>query len=290
MKPVKEKLLSNISSSFRVKHSFLPLLDRPWHYHEEYELFYVIKGSGKRFIGDKINDFIDGDLVFVGKNLPHVWKNNNIYYRNKKRNNADVIGIQFKENFLGESFFKLPEMNKIKELLVLSRRGIKVYGAAKNRIVPLVKKITKEEGIDRVITLLRILSILSVSKEIRPIASKALEKTYFDDSAKRIDKVFSYVNDNFSRNIKLAKAADIAGMAETAFCRFFKQRTLKTFFQYVIEIRLGRAGRMLLNGEKTVSEISRDCGFQNVSYFIRQFKKVYGVTPLIYREKLNNIT
>jgi len=289
MKPLKEKLLSNLAHSFRVKHSVLPYLDSPWHYHDEYELFYIIKSSGKRFVGNSIDNFSEGDMVFMGPNLPHVWKNNGNFYDNLKKNNAEAIVIQFKENVFGKDFFSLPELKSINEFLQLSKRGLLINGSARNQAAPLIKQITHEEGIDRIITLLKILNILSGTSDIIPLASKSFEKIYFDDSGSRIDKVFAYVANNFDKEIKLEKAAKIAGMTETAFCRYFKQRTLKTFFQYLIEVRLSYACKLLIDREKTIGTISIECGFKNVSYFIKQFKKVYRETPAAYRRKLFNV-
>jgi len=289
MKPVKEKLISNLSHSFRVKHSVLNALDSPWHYHEEYELFYIIKSRGQRFVGDSINNFTEGDLVFMGQNLPHVWKNDIKQYQNKKKNNAEAIVIQFRYDSLGKEFFNLPEMRQIKEFLILSKRGMVITGSTRQELIPLMSKIVKEAGVERIITLLAILAILSKSKDIKPLASKSFEKIFFDETGKRVDKVFSYVANNYDKNIELKKAAEIAGMSQTAFCRYFKRRTIKTFFQYVIETRLSYAANLLLNNDKTINEICFECGFKNVSYFIRQFKKYYGTTPIVYRKNLTRI-
>jgi len=284
MKPIKENLSSNISHSFRVKHSKLQYLDSPWHYHEDFEIFYIIKSSGKRFVGDSIDNFSEGDLVFMGPNLPHVWKNGPECYSNKK-NNAEAIVVQFKENSLGEGFFNLPEFSAIKKILSLSKRGLRISGITKEKIVPLLSEISKNEGAKRITILLEILDLLSKSKELYPLASISFEKMYFDDSRSRINKILEFVSNNFNKNIQLDEIAEIANMSKTAFCRYFKKRTLKTFWEYLTEVRIGYAGRLLINEDLSIHAICTECGFNSNSYFTKIFKSQFGFTPVEYRIK-----
>lgn len=279
MKPLKENIQSDLLHSFRVNYARLPFLDTPWHFHSDVELFYNVKGIGKRFVGDSIENFYEGDMVLLGANLPHVWKNGKEYYQNNPQLGVEAIVVQFKEDSFGESFFDIPEMLSVKALLVSSKRGLRIAGETHTHISSELYKLVNLEGVERFNKLIYILDIISRSSDLIPLATKSFEKLIRADRTDSINNVFEYVANNFRKDIQLIEVAKVANMSRTAFCRFFKQRTLKTFFQYLNEVRINYACKLLIEGKLSVAEISYECGFNSPSYFIRQFKNVKSETP-----------
>lgn len=287
MKPVKENLISNIAHSFRIKHSVLDHFDSPWHFHPDFELFYIIRGYGKQYVGDSVDEFQEGDLIFLGPNLPHVWHNETSFVNDPDKQ-AEAIVIQFKENTFGESFFDLPEFSAIRKFLNLSKRGFRINGDTKKRITELMLKIVNLQGAKRIIVLLEILDILANSEEVSIIAGPVFEKFYFNENDKSISRVFEYISNNFNKDITLEKIAKVANMTKTAFCRYFKKKTLKTVFEYIEEVRLGYAVNLLQSTSLSVQEISSKSGYENPSYFNKIFKKNFALTPKEYRNNIVN--
>ncbi len=289
MKPIEENICPDSLHSFRVNHTVLNYIDNPWHYHNDYELLYIVKGSGKRIIGDSIESFDAGDLVLLGPELPHVWKNDENYYKGIAELKSESIVIQFSEEMFGEAFLNLPEMVRVKKLMKLSARGLQIFGETHSRVIQKMWLMLGSKGLDRVITLLEMLKILSASDEMRPLASSSFAQVFYDTGSEKIRNVFAYVSENFRKDIQLDTAANIAHMSKTAFCRYFKMKTTKTFLEYLTEMRIGYACRLLAEGHMSVSQISYECGFNNPSYFNRKFKSVTGQTPLEYQKKSLNI-
>lgn len=221
MKPQRENILSDSMHSFRVNHALLPFLDNPWHYHSDYELFYIIRSKGRRIVGDSIENFYKGDMVFMGPELPHVWKNGEEYYQDNPNFRAEAIVVQFKEDAFGKGFFKIPEMQSTKSLLNLSKRGLKIEGNTHKMLVEELKLILKLNPVNRINSLLKMLDILSNSEELTLIASKSFERIYYDSGSEKINKVFEYVANNFRSNIHLDDVAKVANMSKTVFCRYF---------------------------------------------------------------------
>ncbi len=285
MKPQIENLQKDSMHSFRVNHARLQFLDSPWHYHPEYELLYILKSNGQRIVGDSIDHFLEGDMVFVGPDLPHVWQNGDEYYQNNPNYKAEAIVVQFKENALGEGFFQLPEMQSVRVLLKLSKRGLKIDGETHAKIAKELRRIIKIKGLRRIAILLKILDILANSNDLIPLTTESFDKVYYDFGSERINKVFEFVANNFKKNIQLDEVAEVASMSKTAFCRYFKLRSLKTFLEYLNEVRVNYACKLLIEGYMSIAEISYECGFNSPSYFNRQFKAVKKLTPKEYTKK-----
>lgn len=218
----------------------------------------------------------------MGPQLPHVWKNGDEYYQNNPKFKAEAIVIQFKEESFGKEFFNLPEMQSLKSILQLSKRGLQVKGATQKKLVKELYQITKSNPLDRFRSLIRILDILSVSTDLNPIATKSFEKVYYDSGSEKINKVFEYVANNFRSNIQLDDVSKVANMSKTAFCRYFKLRSLKTFLEYLKEVRINYACKLLIEDELSISEIAFECGFNSPSYFNKQFKLFKNQTPREY--------
>lgn len=287
MKAVQFQLPQEFDKSFIVfkeKGRFFPC---PLHYHSEYELVLVNKSTGVRMVGDHIGRFDEGDLVFIGPSIPHLWINDQKYFNNEVNICAEAIVIHFVEHFLGDNFFNLPEMKSFSNILKLSRHGMVIKGDTRTKISSLMKKMQKMSGIKRLSALLTIFDILSCSSEYELLASPGYLKHGYLDASDRFNKVNAYIMRNFDQDIALKDVASIANMAVSTFCNFFKEHFRVTFVEYLNMVRVGHACKSLSELDENVVEIAYKCGFNNLANFNRQFKKIKNMTPSEYRRTTN---
>ncbi len=287
MKSIELRLPKDFDKSFIVfkeKGRFFPC---PWHYHPEYELCLVLKSSGRRMVGDHIGYFKEGDLVFMGAMLPHVWVNDPIFLNGRADYPAEAIVIHFKEDFLGKPFFETPEMEVMKNLLTLSKRGLAFKGKTKTCIHSIMEKMMSLNGIQRLSSLMSIFDILSSSPEFELLASPKFTDHPERNESNRLGEVMEYIMRNFDEEITLPKAAAMANMGLTTFCNFFKENYRVTFVEYLNIIRVGHACKLLSSNDQTIAEIAYSCGFSTLANFNRQFKKYKGMTPSQYRNQLD---
>ncbi|MDR1863966.1 MAG: AraC family transcriptional regulator [Bacteroidales bacterium] len=256
----------------------------PWHFHSEYEIVYVLQSTGMRFAGNSIEAFSEGDLVLHGSFLPHMYRNDDIYYDRIPNLRVYAIVVQFSSDFFHHAVHHYPEFYAIRELLTRSSAGI--YFEKKEgmnaRIRKLMEQLLKLKGLERLLTFIRILSLMSRSPDIRLLDdSHAAEQIYarHDD---KIAKALAFITKNGYQTIRLVDIAEHSGMNPSAFCRYFKEKTGKTFVRYITELRINYACRLLLEGKFTVSQICFECGFNNLSNFNKHFKKIHRYTPSDY--------
>lgn len=285
MKPILENINHRKNSSFTIKQDILPYIKVPFHFHPEFELVYIVQGKGKRIVGDCIENFEEGDLVLLGSNLPHVWKNTEEHYQNDSSIVANVIVIHFLPEDFGKNFFLLPEMRLIKELLSLSKYGIKINGSSNLRIGEKMIDSCELSGSRKVIQLLDILEDIQQNSQDCVFLSNAnFTEMASGKQSRRLNRVFKYISENYDKKITLQQIADVAHMNSSAFCRYFKQLTGKSFTNYLIEIRINYAKKLLVDKKSYVNDIAYQCGFNSPSYFNKQFKKHEGTSPLEYVE------
>ena len=283
IKPRHEKLTLEPKHSFVLQQDICPYYPTPWHYHPEFELVLVIKSTGKRTVGNHVANFSDGDLVFLGPNLPHSYKNDSIYYQGNGSLTAEAIVIHFKEDFLGKDFFNIPEMIHVNQLFEKAKFGLEIMGETRRQVSNMMDKMKPLSGPSRVIQLLSILDILSLSEEFQLLANPGFVQKYVDSGNDCITKVHKYIMANFTKNIPLSTMAEFANMSTPSFCRYFKACTRKSFSSFLNEIRIGYACKLLLKEDKhNISSICYESGFNNMSNFNRQFKKITGKSPLQY--------
>ncbi len=282
MKAIQEQLLLDDEQLFILKEHNIPRLLTPHHYHRELEIKLMVTGSGKSFIGENIYDYNAGDLVLLGPNLPHHWVSSNHFEKNGTL--ANCIYLQFREDFMGEGFYSKTEAFKIGQLMEKSRHGIEFYGDGRKRAADLLLKLQTQSGFQRLICFMELLHELAECREIKFLA-RANYSTFSEGEKATIDRVYEYIISEFKNDITLARASEISGLSKAAFCQFFKKRTQKTFSDFVNEVRLSFACRLLLEGRLNILEICYETGFKNLSYFNRKFKKVYGVSPKEYKIK-----
>jgi AraC-like DNA-binding protein len=278
-----EVLQTGSRQSFLVRRFDQWAFDGPYHFHPEYELTSITKGSGKRYVGSHMEDFLAGDLVLLGPNLPHCWK---LGEPAGPQADAGAIVIQFNESFLGEDFFNKPELQEIKKLFQRSASGISFSGKVQAEVNRrLDKQSTNGSSFEKMLGLLEILQQLAVSDEYSLLDQNQLiaERTLAEQE--RINPVIAYLVENFRQQVSLDEAAGIANMTPNAFCKYFKKITRKTFMETIIDYRLNYATQQLVQTDKPISEISFDSGFGDVSHFYKMFKVKMQMSPLNYRKK-----
>jgi AraC-like DNA-binding protein len=284
MKPLLEKSIESLNQSFLVKKLQEPFFDPNWHFHPHYQLFTVIKGTGTRFIGDDIRHFNVGDTVFLAPNMPHLWRSDREYFEKDSQLMTEGIVVYFKEDFLGSEFFEKSEMYDIKTLLKKSERGLDLTGQLKEELVEDLKNLPVDSGFQGIIKLLGILDKLSKSTDYQYIASTTYSNTHKISETERMRMVHEYVLKHFKENINLSTVASLSNMTEAAFCRYFKSRTNKTFSDFVKEIRIGNACKMLQDENKSISQTCYESGYNTVSNFNNQFKSLKGISPRQYQK------
>jgi AraC-like DNA-binding protein len=284
MKPLLEKSIENLNQSYLVKTLKEPFFDPNWHFHPHYQLFTVIKGTGTRFIGDDIRHFNVGDTVFLAPNMPHLWRSDREYFEKDSQLMTEGIVVYFKEDFLGSEFFEKSEMYDIKTLLKKSERGLDLTGQLKEELVNDLKNLPIDSGFQGIIKILSILDKLSKSTDYQYIASTTYSNTHKISETERMRRVHEYVLKHFKENINLSTVASLSNMTDAAFCRYFKSRTNKTFSDFVKEIRIGNACKMLQDENKSISQTCYESGYNTVSNFNNQFKSLKGVSPKQYQK------
>lgn len=250
-----------------------------WHFHDEYELTLILESSGTRMVGDHISRFKEGDLVFIGKNLPHTWRNDGP--RNYEK--AQALVLHFLEDIWGESFFKEPDLRQINAFLARSYRGIKIIGKTKEHAARIFMELEVAKGMKRTIGLLSLLDVLSTSDELVDLSSESFVHSIEEPGSNRLRKIYEYIMNNFQEDISLLSVAEVAHMSPSAFSRYFKSRIRKPFRQFVIELRVGYACKLLMTEDVTVTDVCYQSGFHNLSNFNQQFKKITGLTPKQYQ-------
>jgi AraC-like DNA-binding protein len=263
----------------------VPFLDVPWHYHPETEIIYVEQSTGTRFVGDHSEPFKEGDVGMIGANLPHVWKSDAVYLKSIPELRAKVIVVHFREEVFTGSLSALPEMRNIKQLIHESQFGIKFTGASRTRIISLMKEIIQSSGVDKLTRLIGLLDYMAQTTDKELLATTGYTKIRKSADFDRFDKVHRYMIENFERKITLETVASLIGMTPTSFCRYFKKHTKKPFHTILNEFRVGHACKLLIENRLSIAGVCFECGFNNISNFNEQFKKIKGLTPSQYIKK-----
>ena len=286
MKVLSFKIPKTSETSFNVQIDEVPHFYDRLHLHPELQITLIQRSHGTLFVGDSISTFREGDLFIIGPNLPHALKNDAIFYHDEKLA-AKSISIFFSKKSFGNTFFELPELSKINAFLNKAERGVKVLGE-NQRIKEKVLKINTLKGFDRLLLLFSILQDLANHKHMDSLSRISFSANSNELQSEKISRVFQFVMDNYHRPIKLEEAAAITNLSVSAFCRYFKLRTRITFSRFLNEIRISTACKLLIESDYSVSEICYQVGFNNISNFNRQFKKITGFTPSKYLSKHRN--
>lgn len=284
-KPTYEKVRTKFGNSILIEQRTerLDSTKAFWHFHPELELHYINKGYGKRHVGSHISYFNNSQLLLVGSNLPHKG------FTDGMTNNGKETIIQFKKEFLGDTFFDVPEMKDINKLFERAEKGLLFNPKIKKKIGPKIEALINYEGFEKVMKFLDVLHELAISDDYRVLNQEGFHFETEPQNAAKIDIIYKYVNDNFRDQITLDEIADKASMTVPAFCRYFKKVTGKTFTKLVNEYRVVHATKLLQESQNNITDICFECGFNNFSHFNKQFKEVTGKSASKYRSEMKQM-
>ncbi|WP_018616948.1 AraC family transcriptional regulator [Segetibacter koreensis] len=276
-----EKLIALPGEPLLVSEVKAKKFSAPLHFHPELELTLILESSGKRFIGDSIENFEAGDLVLVGENLPHFWSNGNNISNNSY---SHAIVVQFERYFLGENFFETIGAAHINNLLSNSNRGICIKNPTRELVKEKLIRILSLKTFEKTLLLLAILDIIANSRDCYYLSSSDFKQYSNKEDCTRMNKIYNYVYNNISDPLDIAEIAALLHMSASAFCHYFKKRTQKTFTQFVNEIRIGKAKQLLVETDKSVAEIGYKCGYNSLSNFNKQFCSLTKSSPKSFRK------
>ena len=277
MKPFIEKLPLAANTSFLAKTFTTPHFEVPWHQHIEYELILFTEGEGASYIGNYVGDFKPGDMFFLGSNLPHTFQ------KAEKKMVTSAIVVQFTEDFWGPDFMQMPETRGIQSLFDISMQGLKINGSCRQELIPLVKKLEKADGFERIILLCNCLLLLAQLRDYTALSTQEI-KAFHPKNKERIDKILQYTIDYFQEPVTLEAVAKNVSMSVPAFCNYFKKCTKKTYIDFLNEVRVGYACKQLIDTQNNIASICYDSGFNTLANFNKQFLKVKALTPSGYRK------
>lgn len=289
MKIMHEQVSFPPRTMLKVKWDDFPHFTYPWHFHSEFEIVYILKSSGKRFVADNVEPFSEGDLTLLGSFLPHFWKSELENSQNETCR-VNAIVVQFHQDFFREEISSYPEFHRINELLKKAERGVQFNGPSREKIGRMLKKLLRMNGLERMLYFIRLLDTMARAADFRILASKAYQLEEHRELNNRLDKVMHFINTNYQRKISQDEIARKIGMTTPAFCRYFKEKTGKGFSYFVNEMRIGYACKLLIERNLTITQVCFECGFNNISNFNRMFKRQTGYTPGEYQQQFEKAT
>jgi AraC-like DNA-binding protein/quercetin dioxygenase-like cupin family protein len=280
MKPFVEKLTPGENTSFVARTYRTPDFEVPWHQHVEFELILFTEGEGTSYVGNHIGNFATGDIFFLGSNLPHTFQ------KAQPEMVTSAVVVQFRDDFWGKELLLLPEAQAIARLMQDSARGLKINGTLKGQLQPMIQALESGEGFARIIGLWQCLHLMATLRQYEAVST--LDDAQFQQKQQeRIDAIIQYTIERFREEIGLDQVAAQAGLTVPAFCHFFKRSTKKTYIDFLNEVRIGYACRLLSATSRSVQDICFDSGFNTFSNFHRQFTRIKACTPSAYRRSFN---
>ncbi|MBV8251895.1 MAG: helix-turn-helix domain-containing protein [Chitinophaga sp.] len=244
--------------------------------HVNFEIALLENCIGKRFIGDHIRDFEGTELVLLGSYLPHCWQ----YYQLADPTRPPLATvIHFFPDFLGKQLLEKPEAKLLLTLFEKASSGLLFTGPTITAAKKIMEEMLATSGLTRAILMLQLLDLLAHSEHVEILSSPYFNAVETSGEASKINKVFDYIFNNFRNEIVLQDVADLIPMSSAAFCRFLKRKTNRTLIDFVKEVRIGHAAKLLLEGHHNVTEAAYDSGYNNISNFNKHFKDIKGVSP-----------
>ncbi|MBE7628643.1 AraC family transcriptional regulator [Tenacibaculum piscium] len=247
-----------------------------FHQHEEIQLCYVVKGEGTLIVGDTVNEYQSNDILVIAGNQPHVFKSDA-----SRIKESFMVSLFFTQKSFGETFFELDDFKQIATFFTVAKNSFRVKSHQK-KLQKLFLKLPESRDLYKFIIFLKMIDII-LKSETESLSSFVYEKKYTDNEGKRMRDIMDYTLKNYNKKIELDDIAGVANMTSNAFCRYFKQRTNKTFFTFLNELRIETACKLLQNKDYSIIEVSEKSGFKNISNFNRKFKELKGQTPSSYR-------
>ena len=276
--PIHNEASFGADSSFSVMKRPCMDLVFPYHMHPNYQLNYVIEGKGKRVAGDHTENYQSGDLVLIGPNLPHYWTFDEQY--RKKNGTGSAVIIHFDKDFAGSDFMAKPELKPINELFELAHRGIFFNSSELKEVVSVITELPQMEPLKRLVNLINILYELSKTSHKTLLAGEAYEKTELPDVVLKINRIINFIKKHFhEEDLNQSKLAEMAGLSNSSFSRYFRRQTGKNYIDFLKDIRLSHAWKLLNESDLTVAQIAAKSGYLNLSNFNKHFKTKYNRTP-----------
>ncbi|WP_140939372.1 AraC family transcriptional regulator [Sphingobacterium lumbrici] len=255
--------------------------------HVNFEIVLLENCMGKRFVGDHIEDFNGAELVLLGSYLPHCWQYHNTI--NSKRPASATI-VHFYPDFLGNDLLTKPEAVHLNQLFTNASKGVLFSGSIVAQAKEILIQMLHETGLSRAVLMLQLLNKLALSTSYKTLSSPSFNIIETSTEANRINRVFDYIFKNFKEDISLQDVASVVPMSSSAFCRFFKMQTNRTLVEFIKEIRVGHAAKLLMEGNHNITEICYKSGYNNISNFNKHFKDVKGSSPRDFVKKYKTVT
>lgn len=282
MKPFYQKLAALPTQSVILYNEEKPHFTVPWHFHPEIEILCVVKSSGICYVGDAIHSFTEGEISIIGENVPHWWKSDSQYLNPGSTSGMKALIIQFRKEIFDPEFINLHEMKRICELINRSNRGIRYIGNCRKKLGDQIQKIFRQRGIRRITELMILLDMMSGATEYEYHSSIGYSRIINSYDFSRFNNIHEYIIRNFTRPFKLEDIAEKANMCPTAFCRYFKKHTGRTFISFLNEIRIGYACKLLVEEKLAVNMACAQSGFNNLAHFNKSFKRIFKLSPREY--------
>ena len=283
MKPTLRKAIPEAESSFVVRKDIGPKMKNNWHYHAECELLYIKRSRGVWLIGDYKGKFQSGDIILLGSGTPHSYRHEDKYIREDESQQGEALVTLFSPEIFGVSFLNLPESKEIKSLLELSKRGLKIKGNSKENIEMMMEEIQQAGKGRKLINLLNILQLITEKKEYEILATEGYSCTTEKINNDRLSMIIQFTYYNYHKQITIEEISSMVNMSIHSFCRFFKEKTTKTYMQFLMEVRIGQACRLLIDDDMHSAEVGYTCGYNSVSHFNHQFKIIKNTSPLEFK-------
>jgi AraC-like DNA-binding protein len=282
MKPFYQKLTTLPTQSVIFNNEEKPHFTVPWHFHPEIEILYVVKSSGICYVGDGIHRFTEGEISIIGENVPHWWKSDSKFLDPDNKLSIKALIIQFNKEIFHENFINLHEMSAIKALIEKSQRGIQFNGECRKMLGTQIQKIFRLKGVRRITELIILLDMMAKAEDYEYHTSLGYSKIINSYDFFRFNIIQEYIIRNFTKPIKLQDIAEKANICPTAFCRYFKQHTGRTFISFLNEIRVGYACKLMVEENLPVSLACSESGFNNLAHFNKLFKRIFNLSPTEY--------
>lgn len=283
MKAQLEKTLLDGEKSILARRFTVPYFGAPFHFHPEYELTYIVQGSGKRIVGAHIDNFEAGDLIFLGSNVAHYWRSDSAYYQNKGFK-SEAIVLHFSVRFAEQILQQIPEFRPVIQLLTAGAHGIRLL--PEPVFIQYLEQLVHLQGVKQVCRFLELLESIATHADRQLLNTSANQIKPKEMENDRMTRVLEFTLANFQQEVSLSDVADLANLTVSSFCRYFQKYTSKTYVGYLNEIRVSHARRLLIEGTLSIQEIGMASGFHNLSTFHRLFKQQTGFSPLAYRKEL----
>lgn len=291
MKPILRKSIPLPEYSFVVRKDAGKNIRTDWHYHPDYELVLIQKSRGTWLVGDYVGPFKTGDVILIGPDLPHSYRHEADYLVEDEKDQGAVIAVLFLKEMLGDIFLSLPEVNGIKSILTLSERALKLKGKNRIEVARIMDKMLDKSPGRRLVHLLHILQLIADRQEYEVLASSGFTSRSSNIDSARISAILEYTFNNYQNQITIEEAAALINMSKYTFSRFFKEKTNKTYIRFLMEVRIGKACRLLIEEDMNIAEVCYACGYNNISHFNHQFKDLKHKSPYEYKQGyINNLS